>query len=78
MPDPESDEALVNTFADKFMEEISKIRYELRPHPEYSPEHRNIDHMVQFHPVSVEYISKTIRQMASKPCEMVPILTTLI
>ena len=77
MPDAESDEALVNTFADYLMEKISKIRDELQHHPEYSPEHKNIDQLVQFHPVSAEYISKEIRQMASRSCELDPIPTTL-
>ena len=78
MPDAESDEALVNTFADYFMEKVSKIRDELQSYPEYSPEHRNIDQLVQFHPVSAEYISKEIRQMTSKSCELDPIPTTLL
>ena len=78
MPDAESDEALANTFADYFMEKISKIRVELHSDPEYSPEHRDIDQLVQFHPVSAEYISKKIRQMASKSCELDPIPTTLL
>ena len=78
MPDAESDEALVNTFTDYFMKKISKIRDELRSHAEYSPEHRNIDQLVQFHPVSTEYISKEIRQMASKSCELDPIPCTLL
>ena len=65
MPDAKSDDALANTFADYFMEKISKIRDELQSHPQYSPEHGNIDQMVQFHPVSVEYILEEIRQMAS-------------
>ena len=47
-------------------------------HPEYSSEHRDIDQLVQFHPVSVEYISKEIRQMASKSCELDPIPTMLL
>ena len=59
------------------MEKISKIRGELQSHPEYSPENRNIDHLLQFHPVSAENISKEIRQMASKSCELDPIQTTL-
>ena len=66
MQDSESDEALVNTFADYFMEKISKRSDELQSHLDYSPEHRNIDQLVQFHPVSAEYISKEIRQMASR------------
>ena len=78
MPDAQSDEALPNTFADYFMEKISKITDELQSHPEYSPEHRNIDQLVQFHPVSAEYISKEIRQMVSKSCELDPIATTLL
>ena len=78
MPDAESDEALANTFADYFMEKISKIRGELQSHPEYSPEHRNINQLVQFHPVSTEYISKEIRQIASKSYELDPIPTTLL
>ena len=65
MPDAESDEALTNPFADYFMEKISKIRDELHSYPEYSPEHRDIDQLVQFHPVSAEIISNEIRQMAS-------------
>ena len=69
MLDAESDEALVNTFDDYFMEKISKIRYKLQNHQEYSPEHRNIDQLIQFHPISTEYISKTIRQMSSKSVE---------
>ena len=77
MPDAESDEALANTFADYFMKKISKIRDELHSHPEYSPEHRDIDQLV-FHPVSAEYISKEIRQMASKSCKLDPIPTTLL
>ena len=78
MPDVESDEALANTFADYFMAKISKIRDELQSHPEYSPEHRNIDQLVQFNPVSAEYISKEIRHMASKSCELDQIPTTLL
>ena len=78
MPDLVSDEALANTFADYFMDKIGKIRDELHSHPEYSPEHRYIDQLVQFHPVSAEYISKEIRQMASKSCELDPIPTTLL
>ena len=78
MPDAESDEALANTFADYFVEKISKIRDELHSYPEYSPEHRDIDQLVQFHPVSAEYISKEIRQMASKSCKLDPIPTTLL
>ena len=50
MPYAESDEALANTFADYFMKKISKIRDEVQGHPEYSPEHRNTDQLVQFHP----------------------------
>ena len=65
MPDAELDEALLNMFADYFVEKISKIRNELHSYLEYSPEHRDIDQLVQFHPVSAEYISKEIRQMAS-------------
>ena len=76
MPDAESDEALVNTFADYFTEKFSKIRHELQSHPEYSPKHRNIDQLVRFHPVSAEYISKEIRQMASKSCKLDPIPNT--
>ena len=78
MPDAESDEPLMNTFTDYFMEKISKIRDELQSHPEHSPEHRNIDQLLQFQPVSAEYISKEIRQMASKSCELDPIHTTLL
>ena len=78
MPDALSDKALVNTFADYFMEKISKIRDELHSHPEYSPQHRDIDQLVQFHPVSAEHISKEMRQMASKSCELDPIPTTLL
>ena len=70
MPDAELDEASANTFADYFVEKISKIRDELHSYPEYSPDHRDIDQLVQFHPVSAEYISKEIRQMASKSCEL--------
>ena len=33
MPNAESDEAVANTFADYFMEKISKIRDELQSHP---------------------------------------------
>ena len=66
MPDAEADEALANMFSDYFVERISKIRDELHSFPEYSPEHRDIDQLVQFYPVSAEYISKEIRQMASK------------
>ena len=77
MPDAESDKALTNMFADYFVEKISKIRDELHSYPEYSPEYRDIDQLVQFHPVSAEYISKEIRQMASKSCELDPIPTTL-
>ena len=78
VPDTESDEALANTFADYFMEKISKIRDDLQSHPEYSPEHRDIDQLVQFHPVSAEYTSKKIRKMARKSCELDPIPTTLL
>ena len=65
-------------FADYFIEEISKIRDELHSYPEYSPEHRDTDQLVQFHPVSAEYISKEKRQMASKSCKLDPIPTTLL
>ena len=34
MPDSESDEALVNTFADYFVKKINKIRDELHSYPE--------------------------------------------
>ena len=78
VPDVESDEALMNTFDDYFMEKIGKISNELQSHPEYSPEHRNIHQLVQFHPVSAEYISKEIRQMASKLFELDPIPTILL
>ena len=61
MPDAKSDEALVNTFTAHFIEKISIIRDELWSHPEHSPEHRNTGQLIQFHPVSAEYVSKTIR-----------------
>ena len=48
MPDAESGEALMNMFTDYFVEKISKIRDELHSYPEYSPEHRDIDQLVQF------------------------------
>ena len=54
------------------------LRDELQSHPEYSPEHRNIDQLVQFYPVSAECISKEMRQMASKSCSLDPIPTTLL
>ena len=56
MPDAESDEELANTFADYFIEKIGKIRDELNSYPEHSPEHRGIEQLVQFHPLSAEYI----------------------
>ena len=76
-PDSESDEMLVNQFADYFTEKIRAIRVRLEEYPTYKPQETAKAFMSKFERVTGSEVAKCIRSMASKSCELDAIPTTI-
>ena len=77
-PDTESNEMLANEFADFFMEKIKRIRDSLEVHPTYDPQATAKAFMYKVEQVTEKEVTKCIREMASKSCELDAIPTTTL
>ena len=78
LPKRDSDEQLTEEFAEHFMAKIKKIQDALENHPIYKPEHRGIDQLKEFQPLSENEVSKIIGKMTRKSCKIDPMPTTLL
>ena len=75
LPDCKSDEELAESFSKFFMNNIKKIIDSLESFPKYQPMHRNMMMLSRFTPYLEEEITKIIKNMTSKHCELDPVLT---
>ena len=78
MPESESDEQLTEDFADYFMEKIKKIWDSLSGYEKYKPNHKSTSTFSTFKLITKEEAAKLIGKMASKSCELDPLMTTLL
>ena len=78
VPESESDEQLAEDFADYIMEKIKKIWDSLSGYQKYKPNHKSTPTFSTFILITEEEAAKLIRKMASKSCELDPLLTTLL
>ena len=58
------------------MEKIKRIRNSLKVHPTYNPQVTAKAFMYKFEQVTIKEVTKCIREMASKSCELDAIPTT--
>ena len=77
-PESESDEQLAEDFTDYFMEKIKKIWDSLSGYQKYKPNHKSTPTFSTFILITKEEAAKLIGKMASKSCELDPLLTTLL
>ena len=66
---------LAESFSEFFMTKIKKVRDSLESFLKYQPMHRNTMMLSSFTPHSEDEIAKIIKNMASKHCELDPVLT---
>lgn len=77
MPSGESDNAIADSFADHFMNKISKIRESLKTYPNYEPSVKNVENLPKFDELSEDDVKKIINNMQSKSCEL-DVLPTVV
>ena len=78
MPESESDEQLAEDFTDYLLEKIKKIQDLLSSYQQYKLNHKSTPTFSTFKPITKEEAAKLIGKMASKSCELDPLLTTLL
>ena len=78
LPDSESNQDLADKFADYFMEKINKTRDALKDKPLYQPTCRNALELNIFNPVAEDEVTKSIKKLATKSCELDSIPTKLL
>ena len=77
LPECDSDEELVESFASFFLDKIKKIHDNLDTHPLFLPDKRNIPGLTEFKPMSDEEILKVINEMPNKHCDLDPVPFTI-
>ena len=71
MPDITGDEKLANDFADYFIEKIQKIQDNLDDYPKFKPRRNStITPLNNFEPTTADGVTKIIKGMKTKSCEL--------
>ena len=78
LPKSQSDEGLVNEFAQCFMSKIKSIRDTLDSHPLYNPTRRDVHKVSRFSRITEDQVGKIIRSMPSKCCELDVMPSTIL
>ena len=78
LPDSESNQDFADKFADYFMEKINTIRDALKDKHSYQPTCRDAPELNSFNPVAEDEVTKYIKKLATKSCELDSIPTKLL
>ena len=71
MPDNTGDEKLANDFTDYFIEKIQKIQEDLDDYPKFKPKRNStITPLKNFEPTTADEVTKIIKEMKTKSCEL--------
>ena len=71
MPDNTGDEKLANDFADYFIEKIQKIQDDIDDYPKFKPKRNStITPLKNFEPTTPDKVTKIIKEMKTKSCEL--------
>ena len=78
LPECDSFDTLVETFADFFLSKIKKIRDNLDHFPKYTTQHKDIPSLDRLQPMLSHTVLQIIMNMSTKQCELDSIPTSLI
>ena len=79
IPDNTGDEKLANDFADYFIQKIWKIQDNLDDYPKFKPRRNStITPLMNFEPTTADEVTKIIKEMKTKSCELDSLPTSLL